>query len=474
MKQPKSHPAAGNRVATRGGSYSLAVTALVLAILAAVNALCGLLPKSLTRQDISAAQLYSVTSATKASVGAVTKDVTVYWIVQAGQEDSVLENLLAKYESLSDRLTVEKKNPDVYPTYAAQYTDGTVENNSLVVVSGERSRYIGYTELYPAEVDYSTYSYSYSFDGEGLITSAIAYVVSDDLPQLYVLEGHGEAELPEGFQTQLTKENIECTALSLLKEDVVPEEADAVLIYSPASDLSSRERDILAAYLASGGKLLVFAGPVKDGTLPNLLSLLADYGVEAEEGMVIEEDSQYYVGYPYLLLPEIQSSGITDPLLSEGYYVTVPAAQGLRVTGGADVTELLTTSDTAYSKAAGYAITTYEREDGDSSGPFALAVRIGTDGGGEMVWVASGYFLEDAYNDYSSGANLNFTMNALSELMGESDTLAIRSKSLSYTYLTISESSAARLKTLLIGVLPGAFLLYGIFTVVERRRKRDA
>ena len=56
MKQPKSHPAAGNRVATRGGSYSLAVTALVLAILAAVNALCGLLPKSLTRQDISAAQ----------------------------------------------------------------------------------------------------------------------------------------------------------------------------------------------------------------------------------------------------------------------------------------------------------------------------------------------------------------------------------------------------------------------------------
>lgn len=44
-------------------------------------------------------------------------------------------------------------------------------------------------------MDYSTYSYSYSFDGEGLITSAIAYVVSDDLPQLYVLEGHGEAEL---------------------------------------------------------------------------------------------------------------------------------------------------------------------------------------------------------------------------------------------------------------------------------------
>ena len=36
------------------------------------------------------------------------------------------------------------------------------------------------------------------------------------------------------------------------------------------------------------------------------------------------------------------------------------------------------------------------------------------------------------------------------------------------------KKSGRGLKTLLIGVLPGAFLLYGIFTVVERRRKRDA
>ena len=37
--------------------------------------------------------------------------------------------------------------------------------------------------------------YVYSFDGEGAITSAIDYVISDELPKLYSLEGHGEAEL---------------------------------------------------------------------------------------------------------------------------------------------------------------------------------------------------------------------------------------------------------------------------------------
>ena len=37
MKQPKFHPAAGNRVATRGGSYSLAVTALYDVLKAKTN-----------------------------------------------------------------------------------------------------------------------------------------------------------------------------------------------------------------------------------------------------------------------------------------------------------------------------------------------------------------------------------------------------------------------------------------------------
>ena len=31
----------------------------------------------------------------------------------------------------------------------------------------------------------------------------------DELPQMYVLEGHGETELPETFKDQLEKENVE-------------------------------------------------------------------------------------------------------------------------------------------------------------------------------------------------------------------------------------------------------------------------
>ena len=53
MKLPKLSPLRGN--ALKGGGYALAVTAVVLAILIAVNVFVSALPATLTRQDISAA-----------------------------------------------------------------------------------------------------------------------------------------------------------------------------------------------------------------------------------------------------------------------------------------------------------------------------------------------------------------------------------------------------------------------------------
>lgn len=464
----------GSKIALQGGSYSLAVTAIVLAILVAVNVLASGLPTSATRYDISAAKLYSITSNTKAVISGLTEDVTIYWIVQADQEDEVISNLLNKYESLSDHITVVKKNPDVYPTFAAQYTDETVYNNSLVVECGSKSRYIAYDDIYLQEVDYTTYSYATSFDGEGAITSAIDYVVSEELPQLYVLEGHGEAELSTVFSEQLGKENMEVNTFSLLTENAVPDAADCVLIYAPESDISTEEKAILADYVSTGGKLLVLAGPTENGTLTNLYSLLADYGVTAADGIVVEGDSSHYAfGYPHILLPDMADSEITQSLTAENYYAIIPIAQGMTISDSAtNVTALLTTSDASFSKAAGYQLSTYEKEDGDTDGPFAVAVSVADSSGGEIVWFGSSLMLEEGYNDYSSGGNLDMVMNALSDLVGEREAIAIRSKSLDYNYLTISESTASLLKPVMIGVIPIAFAAAGIYVVAKRRMKR--
>ena len=319
-----------------------------------------------------------------------------------------------------------------------------------------------------------SYSYSTSFDGEGAITSAIDYVVTEDLPQLYVLEGHGEAELPATFSEQIEKENIELNTLSLLTVDAIPEEADCILIYEPSSDLSQEEVDMLTDYTQSGGKLLVMAGPSKESDLENLYSLLADYGVESCDGIVVEGDREHYTGYPYVLLPDMYSHAITDSLIAENYYPNMPISTGLLVDeSNSAVTTLMTTSDAAFSKVAGYDLTTYEKEDGDIDGPFALAVSIDCGSEGQIVWFSSASFLDDMYNALSSGSNSDVAMNALSSLIGETEAMAIRSKSLNYNYLSISDSTASMLKTIMIGVVPLAYLGMGILVILKRRREQN-
>ena len=451
MKRPQFNRPSGSRSQSRnalmGGSYSLVVTAVVLAILI------------------------------KAVVAGLEEDVTIYWVVQSDKEDDVIENLLSKYDSLSDHISVVKKNPDVYPTFTQTYTDETVPNNSLIVECGDRSRYISYNDIYIQDASMYSYSYSTSFDGEGAITSAIDYVTRDELPQLYLLEGHGESELPADFADQVEKENIETVTFSLLTVDAVPEEADCVMIYAPTSDISTEEKDMLADYVAQGGKLMVVAGPTEDGLPENLYSLLADYGVTASEGIVVEENREYYAfQMPYVLLPDLVSGDITDPLIEENYYVFMPISAGLTVSGNSSagtVTSLLTTSDSAFSKLAGYDLDTYEREEGDIDGPFTLAVSVEDNSGGQIIWFASSYFLDDMYNAYSSGANSNLGMNALASLVGETDAMAIRSKSLNYNYLSISESTSSMLKTVMIGVCPLVYLGIGIAVVVKQRRNQN-
>ena len=457
-------------IAFRGGSYAIVLTCIVLALLVVVNLLAGALPANLTKLDISSSKLYSITSNTKAVVNALEQDVTIYWIVQSGKEDDVIDNLLAKYESLSDHIEVVKRNPDVYPAFARQYTDETVSNNSLVVVSGEKYRYVPYSDIYVSQGSAYSYSYTTSFDGEGAITSAIDYVVSTRLPILYTLEGHGETALPDTFASQLEKENVETESLSLLNVDEIPEDAAALMIHAPASDISGEEAKMLSEYVKSGGKLLILAGPVADGELTNLYGILSDYGVSAVQGIVSESDRSHYAFQaPYVLLPDLGDSDITAPLAEKNYMAIVPIAAGLQISGDSAVS-LLNTTDSAYSKIAGYQQTTYEKEDGDIDGPFSLGVDIQGHSSGRIIFFTSSYLLDDMYNAYSSGANNDMVMNALSALMGDRQAMSIRSKSLNYNYLTISESAASTIKLVMIGLVPLCYLAMGVVTVLEKRR----
>ena len=122
------------------GSYSFFLTAVVLAILITVNFALSFLPDSYAQADLTANQLYSISSQSKVMLSSLEDDITIYWIVASGEEDEYVEKLLHNYEDYSSKVNVEKKDPDLNPDFTNAYTEEEVYNNSIIVECGDKYR----------------------------------------------------------------------------------------------------------------------------------------------------------------------------------------------------------------------------------------------------------------------------------------------------------------------------------------------
>ncbi len=461
--------------AFKSGSYSALLTVVVVLIALFVNVLIGALPSKFTELDLSSKKLYSVTATTKAVLSNVDEDLDIYLVCQAGQEDAILKKLLEKYAEYNSKINFEVINPDVYPTFAKNYTTGEVTNNDVIVDAGSRYKYIPFTEIYDVDTKeyYTNGTYKTYFDGESELTSAIDYVTREDLPKLYILTGHGEGELPETLSNAITKANIDWEEISVVKSGNIPNDADMVMLWGPQSDISEKEKEIIVNYVNNGGKLLAATAVVAEGLLENETALLSEYGIDLVQGFVMEENqAKYAFGYPYILLPELESSDITDDLIADKYAPVTAVTQGAIVNevGDAHVTKFLTTTESSYSKTEGFSSKYVEREDIDADGPFALAASIDNlPSGAKIVWYGTTNIADATYNSYSSGANMKMFMNSLSWL-SEENTISIVSKSVDYDYLTIKESQASMLKLIMLIIIPAVFLLMGIVELIFRRK----
>ena len=133
------------------GGYSVAAAAIVVVIAVVANLLVNALPAGATQFDISAGSMFTMSQETEQLLDGLDQDITVYWLVQSGQEDETLGTLLDRYTSRSDRVTLEKRDPDVDPNFVQEYVTGTVYNNSLIVESEARYTYVSYEDIYTYE-----------------------------------------------------------------------------------------------------------------------------------------------------------------------------------------------------------------------------------------------------------------------------------------------------------------------------------
>ena len=174
-----------NKKYLKNGSYSVIISAVFIVIVIVINMIVGALPTKYSEFDVSEQKLYSIGDQTKSFLKKLDKDVTIYQVVKSGSEDETISKLLEKYAEESDHIKVEEKDPVVNPKFTSEYTSDDVSSNSLIVVCGDRSKVVDYSNIYESSMDYNTYqSQTTGFDGEGQITSAISYVTSEDMPVL--------------------------------------------------------------------------------------------------------------------------------------------------------------------------------------------------------------------------------------------------------------------------------------------------
>ena len=465
-----------NKKYLKNGSYSVVISAIFIVIVLVINMIVGSLPTKYTEVDVSSEKLYSISDDTKKFLKKLDKDITIYQVVQSGSEDETIKKLLEKYGEESDHIKVEQKDPVVNPKFTSEYTSDDVDANSLIVVCGDRSKVVNYSSIYESSIDYNTYqSTTTGFDGEGQIDSAISYVTSEDLPVLYTLDGHGEKELDSTLQEDIQKANIDIKSLNLITEEKVPDDAACLLINAPTSDISESEKDAIIDYLENGGKAMIFSDYTEE-SMENFDAVLANYGVERTDGIVIEGDSQHYAQMPYYLVPTVNSTDAISDFASKGYYVLMPYAQGIKQTDNlrdtVTVNSLLTTSDSAYSKVD----VNSDKTDDDIDGPFDLGVSItenlDDDKETQIVYYTSSNLMDSQINQMVSGGNEQMIMSSLNWMCSsdETSTISIPSKNLQISYLTLTAYDVSFWKIMVMGIIPVIFLVIGFMVWLKRRK----
>ena len=365
---------------------------LLSAALLAVNISVTLLEKQKGwRLDFSFNGITTQSQVTRETLRDLEHPVHVYALFPRGQEDAPLMELLDRYAAASPLFTWEQSDPGLNPALLTRFSTGTqsVSADSLIVYCGETDRWrvLSPTDFVSLSMDEETGTYTYAgYTYERAITNALAYVTRESVPRLTIVQGHGEldGETLRAFDRLMTDNHYQVAYQDLADGDYIPDPSETMFFFSPMRDLTEAELNKVIAFAEAGGSLLFtcdYADPVED--MPNYLALLRSYGFIPLEGLVVADETDansYYNHIRIDLIPVMQSTDVTMDLVASGAdTVLMPGARAFQTPGETDrnliLLSMLQSGDTAYRKSVRLNMSTLEKEDGDPTGPFSLALQ---------------------------------------------------------------------------------------------------
>ena len=459
----------------KSGVYVSIVSAIVILVVVLVNLIISEFDLKI---DLSTQKFYTLTDQTREYISKIEDDVTVYYLAETGNEFEMYQKIAEKFDSLSDKITLEHKDPIQYPNFTKEYVDDEVSLNSFLVVNNntKQARYVSGNDMLITEFDQSTYQfYPIGVDVEGKLISAIQYVTNADLPVIYYTAGHEENEVGSAYKGIMDRMNITIEPIQTLIAREIPDDCNILLINAPKKDFTNEEMEMIKSYMAAGGNAIITVDH-KAQKLDNLNSLINYYGLQLEEGIVIEGDADNYIPmYPRYIVPTLLRHDITYGLFNSDNLVVIPQATGLtirdNVRSSLTIEPLMETSDKAYSKV-NISSDTLLKEDGDIDGPFYLGLVSSDTYNGttsKMIIYASGVVFDDTM--LSQAGNYYLLVTTIGNLIGEIETISVRPRYFASESLNITQKAVMSWGALTVIVIPVIIMAVGIVINVKRRKR---
>lgn len=340
------------------GTRLAVITAIILVVLILLNVGVSLLPRTWSNFVADSSDAFTISATAKSFFKSLDEDVTIYYVSDPEmtydyQYAAKFRVMLDKYARLSDHLEilyVDVNDEEFFAGYGISVQN--VSGSCLLVESEERVDFISYDELFSyyfpesqkllsfAEFETVTngwmnmansYAETYGeeiavayadqaiaqyygisnfynalteisegnnlyWNADAMITASVDYVTTEDIPTTYILSGHGEAELSENFtKMYLDDLSVRYFLINLDEKGEIPANAVTLVLNAPKTDITAKEKALLADFIANGGSLVLNTTPDAMG-LTNLMSLMNSYGL-AGEGAIVLDDSLSYNAY---------------------------------------------------------------------------------------------------------------------------------------------------------------------------------
>ncbi len=328
MKKPKNKKVK-NEMLLKKGSYSIAITAIVLVGLIVFNWLVGVLSDRFNLEvDMTSDKKNSISEENVEYLKSIKDEVN---ITVCGKEEGFAENmayyyqralnvsanseyfeqtvnLIKKYPAYNDRIKVQYIDMQSteytaitsnYPTYDLTFGDLIV---SSTINGKERVRVLTFDDIYVLGQDssssYSSYSSVTANRLETSLTSAIAYVTSTEIKKAALLTGHSNNSYADAYTELLTINNYEITEISDSIISEISNEYDVIIVSAPSIDFLGSELDAISEFLDNDGKLnkgLMFFADATCPSLPNLYSFLQQWGISVGEGILFETNENKFI-----------------------------------------------------------------------------------------------------------------------------------------------------------------------------------